>query len=208
MVRSPAQWFHPIIFFVIFISLFGIGLAISPDQLMKISPAVIWIAFLFTSLLTIETLFKNDQEDGSLEQLLLSPTPLWWLLLAKSLALWIVCCLPLITIMPLLAMSLGLALQPILLFALTLFVGSPALTFMGVLGAALTITMPRSGLFLGLLLLPLYIPILILGESAVVALLSDGPWPVFQIALLAGLSVLAITLIPHACAAALRGSME
>lgn len=207
IIRNRAQWLHPIIFFIIFISLFGIGLGFDTQQLVKVTPAIIWIAFLLTALFTIETMFRADQEEGVLEQMLLSPYPLWWLILAKSIAFWIASCLPLILMMPILGSIMQLSVIETGVLLLSLFVGSPALTFMGVLGAALTVAMPRSGVFLGLLLLPLYVPVLILGESAVVSLLS-AEWPIFQIALLGSISTLAITLAPHGCASALKVAMD
>lgn len=202
-----AQWLSPIIFFIILISLFGIGLGFDNKQLIHVSPAVIWIAFLLTSLFTTETFFQKEQEEGILEQLVLSPYPLWWLILSKSFALWMVSCLPLIIVFPLLGLIMQLTMTQILIMCFSLLIGSPALTFVAVMGAALTVTMPRAGVFLCLLLLPLYIPILILGEGAVIAVVSFES-PLFQMGLLGALSLLAITTIPHATAAALKMAME
>ncbi|MBI2791088.1 MAG: heme exporter protein CcmB [Gammaproteobacteria bacterium] len=207
MIRSPKEWSNPILFFIIFISLFGIGLGFDSEILMKMSPAIIWIAFLLTSLFTIETLFRNEMEEGGVEQLLLSPYPLWWLILAKFVAIWLVSCLPLILFIPLLGMLMQLSLFENSVLVLGLLIGSPAITMVGMIGAALTISMPRSGMFLGLLLLPLYIPILILGESAVSLLLSST-WPAFQLALLGALSILTVTIAPHAVAAALKVAVD
>lgn len=207
LLQSRAQWLQPVIFFIIFISLFGLGLGLDTQLLTKVSPAVVWITFLLTALFTIEAMFRSDYEEGVLEQLLLSPHPLWWLILAKSLAFWVVSCLPLILIMPVVGLILQLSTSENSVLVLSLLIGSPALTFLGVLGASLTIALPRSGIFLGLLLLPLYIPILILGESTVMLLLS-AQWPHAQLALLAAISVLALTLVPHAAAAALRAAMD
>lgn len=207
MRRNKAQWFNPIVFFIIFITLFGIGLGSTPKQLIQASPAIIWIGFLLISLFTIESLFRTEKEEGMLEQLILSPYPLWWMLTSKSLAIWVASCLPLIVVIPIISLLLQLTLVQMILLTLSLLIGSPALTFVGVVGAALTITLPRSGVFLGLLLLPLYVPILILGESAVVSLLSDN-LPVFQFALLGAISVLAMTFAPHLAAGALKTSMD
>lgn len=205
--RYRSQWLYPIVFFIIFISLFGIGLGFDSKQLVQVSPAIIWVAFLLTSLFTIEAVLRKEEEEGILEQLVLSPYPLWWLILAKSWALWMISCLPLITVIPLLGLILQLSTSQILIIVISLLLGSPALTFVGVMGAALTITMSRSGVFLSLLLLPLYIPILILGESAVITLLSSE-FPIFEISLLSAISILAITAAPHATAAALKIAME
>ncbi len=139
--------------------------------------------------------------------MLLSPHPLWWLVFAKSVAIWIVSCLPLIVIIPLLGLFMQLNLFENSVLLVSVLIGSPAITLIGVIGAALTITLPRSGVFLGLLLLPLYIPILILGESAVVLLLSSQ-WPQFQLGMLGAISVLTITFAPFAAAAALKVAMD
>jgi heme exporter protein B len=146
-------------------------------------------------------------EQGSLEQLLLSPHPLWWLILSKSVALWVASSIPLILVMPLLGLAMHLSFLENSVLMLSVLVGSPALTLVGVIGAALTIALPRSGVFLGLLLLPLYIPILILGESAVVSLFSNE-WPQFQLALLGAISIVALTFAPHAASAALKVAMD
>lgn len=207
MVRYPAQWVQPAIFFMIFISLFGIGLGFDNQLLITISPAIIWIAFLLTSLFTIESVFHKEKEQGLLEQLVLSPHPLWWLILAKACAFWLVSCLPLMLLLPLLGLFMQLSLVENFILLLSVLIGSPAITLMSMVGAILTLSSPRSGLFLGVLLLPLYIPILILGQSAVVLLLA-GEQPVFQLFMLGAISVLTITLAPHAGALALKVAMD
>lgn len=207
MVRSRAEWLQSLVFFAIFISLFGIGIGFDTELVKKISPAILWIAFLITSLFTIEAIFRSDLEEGILEQLVLSPYPLWWLILAKSCAIWIVASLPLILLIPILGLSMQLAFSQSVVLLLSLLLGSPALTSIGIIGAALTIGLPRSGIFLGILLLPLYVPVLILGGSTIESMQSTG-WPVFQLSLLAGISTLTLTLAPHAAAAALRVAME
>ena len=206
-IRYRSQWIHPIIFFVIVISLFCIGLGFEIDLLVKISPAVIWMVFLITSLSTIETLFRQEREEGILEHLLLSPVPLWWLLMAKSLVLWITSCLPLLIILPILGLFMQLSPQEISTLFFTLLLGSPALTWLGVLGASLTLSLNQSSIFLALLLLPLYVPLLILGESGVLNVMNSQS-AVFQMALLGSISSLAITLAPHGAAAALKASMD
>lgn len=205
--RSTREWLSPVLFFMIFVALFGIGLGFDGQQLIQISPMIIWVAFLLTSLFTTESIFRADLEEGILEQLALSPYPLWWLLLAKSFAFWIASSLPLMLLMPFVGIMMQLPVKEIILLVVTLFLGSPAITMVGVLGATLTITLPRSGIFLGILLLPLYVPILILGQSAIINLFSQT-LPLFQIALLGAISLLCITLIPHAAAAALKTAMN
>ncbi|MCS5711400.1 heme exporter protein CcmB [Candidatus Berkiella aquae] len=205
--RKRADWIHPIIFFLVFISLFGIGLGFENQQLIAASPAIIWITFLLISLTTIDNLFKREQEEGTLTQLVLSPYPLWWLLLAKAVVFWLVACLPLILLMPLFGFIMQLEGSAIGGLWLSLLVGSPALTLLGMVGATLTTAMPRSGIFLALLLLPLYVPILILGESVVVQLLATESIS-FQLALLSALSVFALIGAPHAAAGALKAALD
>lgn len=205
--RKRADWVYPIVFFLVFISLFGIGLGFENQRLIAASPAIIWITFLFITLSTIDNLFRREQEEGTLSQLVLSPYPLWWLLLAKSVAFWIVACLPLILLTPIFGIIMQLSSQATAALFLSLLVGSPALALLGVVGATLTCAMPRSGVFLALLLLPLYVPILILGESVVVQLQSAESVH-FQLALLGAISVFALIGAPHAAAGALRAAMD
>lgn len=207
IARTPATWLHPILFFIILISLFGIALGFEGKELLKITPAILWVCFLLITLFSLENLFRHSYDEGTLEPLILSPYPLWWLLCAKSIALWLAACLPLILVLPLAGMLMQLSFQQIMLLSISLMLGSPAFIWLGMLGAALTLTMPRSGVFLGLLLLPLYIPLLILGESA--ALVEPlMQFPLFQLTLLAAISVISITLIPHATALALKVAMD
>jgi heme exporter protein B len=208
LVRKHALWLQPILFFIVMLSLFGIGLGLEETYLVAVSPAIIWIVFLLTSLLTVEALLRKDHEEGALEQLVLSDYPLWWLVMAKSWAVWMVSALPLVLLTPLVGMMMHLSLYQTMMLMLTLLLGSPGLSFIGVLGAALTVSLPRAGLLLGLLLLPLYLPILIVGESAFLSLSVAVEWPVFQIALLLAFSILSITLAPHAASAALKASMD
>ncbi len=207
MIRNRAEWVQALIFFIVFISLFGIGLGFDSPTLAQVAPAIIWIAFLITSLFTIESVFRREMDSGLLEQLILSPHPLWWLLIAKASALWLVSCLPLVVLLPILGIFMQLDLTQTMTLVMCVLIGSPAITLLGMIGAILTLCMPRSGLFLGILLLPLYIPVLILGESAVV-LLMDATLPLFQMALLAAISVFTLTLGPFAAAGALKVAMD
>lgn len=205
--RKKADWVYPIVFFLVFISLFGIGLGFDNQRLIGASPAIIWISFLFITLTTIDNLFRREQEEGTLAQLVLSPYPLWWLLLAKAVTFWLVACLPLVLLTPLFGLIMQLSKETTGALCLSLLVGSPALALLGVVGATLTSAMPRSGIFLSLLLLPLYVPILILGESVAVQLLTNDDIR-FQLALLGAISVFAAVLAPHAAAGALRAAMD
>lgn len=195
--RKQALWLQPILFFVVVLALFGIT--------GQVSPAIIWVTFLLTSLLSVDSLLRSEHEEGVLEQWVVSDYPLWWLLISKSWALWLASCLPLITLTPLAGLFLHLSSHDILVLMVTLLLGSPALSFIGLLGACLTVALPRAGLLLALLLLPLYLPVLILGESA---LLQQNGWPVFQMLMLLAFSILSITLAPHAASLALKASMD
>lgn len=207
LLRKRADWVHPIVFFFVFISLFGIGLGFDNQQLIHASPAIIWISFLFITLSTIDNLFRRELEEGTLAQLVLSPYPLWWLLLAKAVAFWLVACLPLILLTPVFSVIMQLSWHQGMALCLSLLLGSPALCLLGVVGVTLTSAMPRSGIFLALLLLPLTVPILILGESVIVVLLSAENIH-FQLALLGAISVFALIGAPHAAAGALRAAMD
>ncbi len=207
MLRNRAQWGQPVIFFMIFIALFGIALGFDNAMLIKVAPAIIWVAFLLTSLFTIDSIFRKDMDSGILEQFVLSPHSLSGLLLAKAVALWIVSCLPLIMLLPVLGLFMQLSLIENTVLLLCVCLGSPAITLMGMLGAILTLSLPRAGIFLAILLLPLYIPILILGESSVSLLLSSNQ-PHFQMALLGAISLLTLSLVPFAAASALNVAMD
>lgn len=205
--RKRALWLQPVLFFIIILSLFGIGVGLDEGMLAELSPAIIWITFLLTSLLTVDTLIRIDQEEGVLEQLVLSEYPLWWLLISKSIGVWLASCLPLVLMVPFIGLAMHLTLDESVILFITLLVGSPALSFIGVLGATLTVALPRAGLLLALLLLPLYLPVLILGESALDVTLSQQ-WPIFQTLMLLAFSVLSITLAPLAASAALKAAMD
>lgn len=201
--HNPREWIQPMLFFLVLLSLFGIGLGLDAHQLKSVSPAIIWIVFFITTLMSTETLFRQEQQSGLYEQYLLSSCPLWWLMLAKTCAIWMGACLPLLVLTPFVGYALQLTPIECGLLTLSIGIGSPALVFLAVMGCAMTVTLPRAGLLLCLLLLPLYIPILLLGESII---LPGSTFSMSQIplALLGGISILSITLIPHATAAALR----
>lgn len=205
--RNRAKWVQPLSFFVIFIFLFAIGLGFESKEMAKMSPAIIWIAFLVTILLSLESILSHEHQEGVFAQLTLSQYPLWWLILAKACAIWIVGALPLIIMAPFLGLLLHFSSQETIVLVLALLLGSPALVLLGLLGGALTLTLPHSGLFLGLILLPLYIPVLLLGESTLLSLFNQT-WPLFQLSLLAAISILSFTLAPFGIAATLTVSSD
>jgi len=190
-------------FFLIVVMLVPFGVGPNQQTLALIAPGILWIGALLASLLSLDRLFQSDSEDGTLDILALSPMPLEQLVAIKALAHWITTGLPLVVIAPVLGMTLNLpeAAYPWLIASLA--AGTPALSFIGAAGAALTVGVKRGGLLLSLLVLPLYIPTLIFGAKAT-SLAADGldPMPAFM--LMAGLSLFTIALTPFAAAKALR----
>jgi heme exporter protein B len=184
--------------------------AIGPDLklLARIGPAILWLGALLASLLALDRLFAADHEDGSLDLLMTGAAPLELTVAAKAVAHWITTCLPLVVIAPLLGLMLNVELHAMGAVALTLLVGTPALTFIGLVGAALSVAFRRGGLLLAVLVLPLTVPVLIFGVAAANAAITGGaPFgPAFTI--LCALSLGALALGPFAAAAALRYGLE
>jgi heme exporter protein B len=196
-----------LLFFVIVTSLFPLGVGAEPNLLRAIAPGVIWVAALLSSMLSLSRLFSADHADGTLEQILLGAAPLGVIAAAKAAAHWIVAGLPLALIAPLIALQYDLpaVLYPVL--ALSLLLGTPVLSLIGAIGAALTLGLRGGGILLSLLVLPLYVPVLILGAGAVErASMGLGGEP--MLLLLAAMLVGAGAFAPWAIAAALRISTE
>ena len=185
------------------IALFPLSLGSESPMLARIAPGVLWVAILLAGLLTLDSLFRSDLEDGSLEQLLLSPVPLAWLVAMRVLVHWAVSALPLVLLTPLLAQLLQLpdALLPPLMLSLAL--GTPLLSLVGAVVAALTVGIRRSGMLLAVLALPLFLPVLVFGAGAVVAAGQGLPWIGAIYLLAAGLAA-CLVLAPLAAATALR----
>src|SRR5918999_3864513 len=196
-----------LLFFVIVASLFPLGVGAEPNLLREIAPGVIWVAALLSSLLSLSRLFAADYADGTLEQMLLGAAPLGVVAAAKGLAHWLVSGLPLVLLAPLLALQYDLAADLYAGLALSLLLGTPVLSLIGAIGAALTLGLRGSGVLLALLVLPLYVPVLILGAGSV-DMAAAGLAPDGQLLVLGALLVLAAVFAPWAIAAALRISME
>jgi len=196
-----------LLFFVIVASLFPLGIGAEPNLLRAIAPGVIWVAALLSSMLSLSRLFAADHADGTLEQILLGAAPLGVVAAAKAAAHWIVAGLPLALIAPLLATAYDVPapLWPVLV--LSLLLGTPVLSLIGAIGAALTLGLRGGGILLSLLVLPLYVPVLILGAGAV-DMASAGMGGEGQLLLLAAMLVGAAVAAPWAIAAALRISIE
>jgi heme exporter protein B len=196
-----------LVFFVIALSLFPFGVGASPDILARIGAGVIWVVALLAVLLTLDRLWQADFEDGSLELVLLSPTPLELLVVAKCLAHWFTSGLLLAVASPLLALLMNLPLEGWWALPLALLLGTPTLTLVGSIGAALLLGSRRGSVLIALLVLPLYIPVLIFGVAAVEGVLMGlgGSAPFL---ILGAILLLALALTPFATAAALRLALE
>ncbi|MBO0212514.1 heme exporter protein CcmB [Vibrio sp. Vb2880] len=205
--RRQADIFNPLWFFIIVITLFPLSIGPDPSLLSRIAPGIVWVAALLSALLSLERLFRDDYQDGSLEQMMLMPVPLPVVVISKVLAHWLLTGLPLILISPLLAILLSLDMNTWLSVVLTLLLGTPTLSFIGAIGVALTVGLQKGGVLLSLLVLPLYIPILIFATSAIDAA-SLGMAYNGQLAILAAMFMGALTLTPFAIAAALRVSVN
>jgi len=206
-LRRRADVGTALLFFVIVASLFPLGIGAEPELLRLIAPGVIWVAALLSSLLSLQRLFESDHADGTLEQMLLGAAPLGVVVAAKTLAHWIVAGLPLVLIAPLLALQYDMDTELYPTLVVSLLLGTPVLSALGAIGAALTLGLRGGGVLLALLTLPLYVPVLILGAGAVAAVDAglDGS---AQLLLLGALLVLAAAFAPWATAAALRISIE
>jgi heme exporter protein B len=197
-----------VLFFLTVVTL--IPFAIGPDLalLQRIGPAILWIGALLASLLTLDRLFAADFEDGSLDLILMGRTPLELAVAAKALAHWLTTGLPLVIASPILGLFLNLEPEAIGAVALTLLVGTPALTFIGLIGAALAVALRRGGLLLPVLVLPLTVPVLIFGVSASNAAVI-GPVPFgTPFTVLCALTLMSVVLGPFAAAATFRHGME
>ncbi len=199
--------FHPLLFFVITISLFPLAISPEPLFLQKLAPGIIWVAALLATLLALDGIFRSEYEDGTLELLLLSPHPLAVLVTAKVCAHWLISGLPLILIAVLLAIMLNLPASAFVAMLLSLLLGTPAMSMIGAIGAALIVGLRKSGVLLTLIIMPLYIPILIFGSSAIQAAVLQATWS-GQVYLLAAILVLCLTLAPFAIATALKISLD
>jgi heme exporter protein B len=194
-------------FFLIVVLLVPFGVGPDPATLARVAPGTLWVAALLACLLSLDRLFQTDAEDGTLDILALAPLPLEALVALKALAHWLTTGLPLVLAAPLLGLTLSLPAPAYGWLVASLAAGTPALSFLGAVGAAVTVDLRRGGLLRSILVLPLYVPTLIFGARAAAAAASgDDPWPAFL--LLAGLSLAVLALAPFAAAAALRVNLR
>lgn len=194
---------QPVLFALMVIALFPLALGAEPEKLARLAPGVLWVAVLLAGLLPLDSLYRSDAEDGSLEQMLMSPQPLAWLIAMRVLVHWATTALPLLLLMPLFAELLFLPRPLLTPLLLSLALGTPLLSLIGAVVAALTVGIRRSGMLLSVLALPLYVPVLVFGAGCVAAAAQGLPW-IGAIYLLAAGLALALVLAPLAAATALR----
>lgn len=206
-LRQPADVALALAFFLIAAALFPLGVGPEPQTLARIAPGVVWVLALLSVLLSLDRLFQQDYEDGSLDQLMLAPIPTWATVVAKVAAHWLTTGVPLIVLAPVIGIMLNLPAQGMVVLVAGLLIGTPLMSLIGAVGAALTLGARRAGVLLAVLVLPLYVPVLIFGVSAVDAAvfgLSVRPHLLLLGAMLAGAAALA----PWAAAAALRQALR
>jgi len=205
--RRRGELVTPVIFFVIVTALFPLALSPEPALLRSLAPGVIWVAALLAGLIGQDSLFKSDYEDGSLELMLLSPIPLEWMVLLRVFTHWLVTGLPLVILSSLMALLLNYPTNAMGVLVMSLLLGTPVLSFLGAVGAGLTVGLRRGGMLLPILVLPLSVPVLIFGAAAAgrAALGDPAAAPLY---FLGAMLVLALTLAPFAIAGGLRVSLE
>jgi heme exporter protein B len=206
-LRQKGEVLTPLVFFVVIASLFPLGVGPESALLLRMAPGVLWVSALLAAMLSLQRLFAMDYADGSLEQMALSGTPLGLLVVAKALSHFLLSGLPLVLMAPVLGLQFGMEGRSLGILMLTLLLGTPTLSLIGSIGAALTLGVRGAGVLLSLLILPLYIPVLIFGAGAVeadVAGLGIGG----HLSLLSALLVLSVFFAPLATTAALKISLE
>jgi heme exporter protein B len=206
-VKRRNDLLNPLMFFVIVAALFPLGISSDAEDLTRISAGAVWVSALLASMLSLDNLYRADYEDGSLEQLLLSPQPLFFLVLAKNISHWLISGLPVIVLAPILGYMLYLPGEAYFTLVATLLIGTPILSLFGSIGVALTVGLGSRGLILAVIVLPLCTPVLIIGAKAVADVML-GIDVSTHLAMLGALLAVSISLAPWASAAALRISVN
>ena len=207
LVGSPADAINPLLFFFMVVTLFPLGLGPDPQRLAGMAPGILWVVALLSGLMVSAKLFASDYEDGSLEQLAMAPYPLAVLVMGEVAAHWIATGVLLALVSPVFATMLGLSSAALPTLVASLMLGTLSLTLIGAVGSALTVSIRRGGLLLSLLIIPLNVPVLIFGTTAVSEAVIDGN-TVSWLALLGGLALGSLALLPLAIGAALRVSLD
>ena len=206
-LRATSEMLNPLVFFVVVVSLFPLGIGPEPERLAQIAPAVIWIAALLATLMSMDLMFSSDFADGSLEQMVTADQSLLVMVLGKVLSHWLVAGLPLILLSPIIGAAFYVELAAILVMMLGLLLVTPVLSLLGAIGASLTVGLERGGLLVTILVLPLYVPLLVLGISMVQAAMLGDSVLGYVYWLLAAL-LAALSLAPLAVAAGLRVAVD
>lgn len=206
LFRRRQELLNPLLFFLMVCTLFPLAISPEADQLRVMAPGIVWVAAMLASLLSLDMLFRHDFDDGTLEQLSFSEQPLYLLCLVKVLSYWLMSGLPLVIVAPLLGGMLFLPAEAMPSLMLSLLIGTPILSLIGSVGAGLTVGLKKGGVVISLLVLPLFMPVLIFGSSAVVAASQGLPWS-GQIAWLGAMLVGGLITAPAFTAAALRISI-
>jgi heme exporter protein B len=206
-MRRRTDVLTTLVFFVMVVSLFPLGVGPEPEMLRKMASGVVWVAALLASMLSLPRMFSADHADGTLEQMMLAPQSLSVLVLGKILAHWMLSGLPLALIAPVLGLQFDMSVQALWILVLALLLGTPVLSMIGAIGAALTLGLRGGGVLVSLLVLPLCIPVLIFGAGAVEAV-NGGMSAVSNLALLGAFMLFALVFTPFVAAQALRISME
>ena len=205
--RRRSDVLATVFFFIIVTSLFPLGIGPERETLRSIAPGVVWVAALLASMLSLGRIFGNDYQDGTLEQLMLTPQSTYLVVMAKVLAHWIVSEIPLVVIAPVLGLQFGLSQNTLLTVMVSLLLGTPVLSVIGSIGAALTLGLRAANVLIALLVLPLYIPVLIFGSGAVQATVT-GTSPQAWLLLLGATLIVSLVFAPWATSAALKISVE
>ncbi|PXW91143.1 heme exporter protein B [Nitrosomonas sp. Nm84] len=206
-MRRQSDVFTILFFFIIVVSLFPLSVGPEMNMLRTMAPGVVWVAALLASMLSLGRMFSNDYVDGTLEQMLLSPQSLSLLVLGKALAHWLVTGIPLVLMAPILGIQYDLPIEALFVLTITLLLGTPVLSLIGAIGAALTLGLRGGGVLVSLLVLPLYIPVLIFGAGAVEANMAGVGYDA-HLSLIGAFLLMSLVFAPWAAASSLRVSLE
>ncbi|MEM0911123.1 MAG: heme exporter protein CcmB [Pseudomonadota bacterium] len=205
--KQVSEIIQPLVFFIIVVSLFPLAIGPGPEILQRVSGGVIWVAAILSLLLGIERLFRDDFNDGCMEQYMMCGTPLSVIVVAKVFAHWMLNIVPLLILSPLLALFLNMTFDMYWVLILTLIVGTPTISLIGAIGVALTVSLQRSGVLLPLLLLPFFIPLLIFATSAIESASLQLPYG-FQLGIMLAIFLMVLALAPFAISYSLRVSQH
>lgn len=205
--RQRSELMQPLMFFLMVVTLFPLAIGPAPQTLQLVSGAVVWVAAILALLMGLDRLFRDDFNDGSLEQMLMSPIPLYLVVLVKVLTHWLANILPLLLLSPLLALFLNMTLAMYTTLILTLLIGTPIISLIGAIGVALTVGLQRSGVLVALLLIPLFIPLLIFATSAIDSAAMNLPIS-FQLGIMTSILLIALATAPYVVAYSLKVSQN